>query len=131
MSNVDMDHSCTKDGLSIGGLSIGVPTRDSNAACSKRLVAEGKLSRQKHRCPVELSMSVPTEVLIPYNPSEHVISQDFHHTNNYYSLKGEGSKKHKLEDASPAEGQFFFGDASQVRQKHSSVEGFEKKGLIL
>lgn len=126
MSNVDMDHSCTKDGPS-----IGVPTRDSNAACSKRSVAEVKLSGQKHRCPVELSMSVPAEVLIPYNPSERVISQDFHHTNNYYSLKGEGSKKRKLEDASPAEGQSFFGDASQVCQKHSSVEGFEKKADII
>ena len=43
-------------------------------------------------------LSMPVEILIPYNPSKHVISEDFDHTNNYNSLKGEGSKKRKLED---------------------------------
>ena len=49
---------------------------------------------------------------------------------NYNSLKGEGSKKRKLEDVSLAGGQYFFRDASQVHQKHSSVEGFEQKDDI-
>ena len=41
--NVDIDHSCTKDG-SING----VFTRESHAACSKRSVAKVNPSRQKH-----------------------------------------------------------------------------------
>ena len=73
---------------------------------------------------------MPAEILIPYNPSKHVISEDFDHTNNFNSLKGEGSKKRKLEDVSPAGGQSFFGDASQVHQKRSSIEGFEQKADI-
>ena len=44
---------------------------------------------------------MPVEIFIPYNPSKHVISKDFDHTNNYNSLKGEGSK---LEDVSPVGG---------------------------
>ena len=70
------------------------------------------------------------EILIPYNPSKHVIYEDFDHTNNYNYLKGEGSKKHKLEDVSPAGGQSFFGDASQVHKKRNSFEGFEQKADI-
>lgn len=158
MSNDDIiDHSCTKDGSS-----NGVPTRESHAACSKRSVAKGNPSGQKHlksavsineehkrathpltdsiqehcpraennRCPAEFSMSMPAEILIPYNSSKRVISEDFDDTNNYNSLKGEGSKKRKLEDVSPAGGQSRFGDPSQVHQKHSSVEGFEQKADI-
>lgn len=155
--NVDIDHSCTKDGSR-----SGVHTRESHAACSKRSVAKVNPSGQKHlksavsineehirathalpdsiqehctrvennRSPAEFSMSMPAEILIPYNPSKHVISEDFDHTNNYNSLKGEGSKKRKLEDVSPAGAQSFFGDASQVHQKRSSVEGFEQKADI-
>ena len=75
-------------------------------------------------------MSILVEILIPYNPSKHEISEDFDHTNNYNSLKAEGSKKRKLEDVSPVVGQSFFGDASQLHKKHSSVEGFEQKADI-
>ena len=35
-----------------------------------------------------------------------------------------------MEDVSPVGGQSFFGDASQVHQKHSLVEGFEQKADI-
>lgn len=156
LSNVDIDHSCMKDGSS-----NGVPTRDSQGACSKISVADGNILVQKHlksaaginekhirathplrdsiqehckevennRFPAEFSMSVPAEVLIPYTPSKSVISEDFHLTNNH-SLKGEGSRKRKLADVSPADGQSLFGDASLVHQKHTSDEGFEKKADV-
>ena len=115
--NVDIDHSCTKDGSR-----NGVFTRESHAACSKRSVAKVNPSGKKHlkfvvsineehirttpalpdsiqehctrvennRSPAEFSMSMHAEILIPYNPSKNVISEDFDHTNNYNSLKGEG-----------------------------------------
>ena len=41
--NVDIDHSCTKDGSR-----NGVFTRESHAACSKRSVAKVNPSRKKH-----------------------------------------------------------------------------------
>ena len=100
--NVDIDHSCTKDG-SING----VFTRESHAACSKISIAKVNPLGQKHlkyavsineehiratpalpysiqehctrvennRSPVEFSMSMPAEILIPYNPSKHLISR--------------------------------------------------------
>ena len=62
---------------------------------------------ENNRSPAKFSMSMLAEILIPYNPSKHVISEDFDHTNNYNSLKGEGSKKRKLEDVSLARVQYF------------------------
>ena len=94
------------------------------------LIQEHWTRVENNRSLAEFSMSMHAEILIPYNPSKHVISEDFDHTNNYNSLKGEGSKKCKLEDVSPAGGQSFFGDASQLHKKRSLVEGFEQKADI-
>lgn len=156
LSNVDIDLSCMKDGSSNGvptkdshAACSKRSVADSNLLVQKHLKSAAGINEkhiratdplhdliQEHctkvennRCPAEFSMSVPAEVLIPYTPSKHVISEDFHLTNNH-SLKGEGSKKRKLEDVSPAEGQSLFGDASLVHQKHTPDEGSEKKADI-
>ena len=45
------------------------------------LIQEHCTRVENDRSPAEFSMSMPIEILIPYNPSKHVIYKDFDHTN--------------------------------------------------